>query len=78
MSQITTARNAKTTIYEVHKAGCTHLNFGHMEVMGYVDHEVEDAIAFTKDYAESQDGILATVGPCIKRGKREIYGDADY
>lgn len=70
---VTVARNEKNHgIYEVHKAGCAHLNLRHMDVV--FTHEAAEPVAFARRYAEGQDGILATTGPCVQRGKREVFG----
>lgn len=68
----TVARNSKTSVYEVHKDGCAHLNFPFMEVMvtGVVG---ESGNAVAKQSSEENEGCGYTTGPCVQRGKRPTY-----
>lgn len=66
------ARNERTSLYEVHKAGCAHLNLPHMDVMvGSV--EASDGVTLAENSAYENEGCGYTTGPCVQRGKRETF-----
>lgn len=74
MSQptFTVVRNDKTSYYEVHKFGCSHTKAPHMDVMESPSSDLSgDDLA--KKRADQNHGCAFTTGPCVKRGKREIY-----
>jgi hypothetical protein len=64
MNRYTILRNARTTYYEVHVAGCKHQIARHMEHM--VDQEATSGAALAADSAASNDGCLYRLGPCAK------------
>lgn len=71
MTQFTVARNAKTSLYEIHKEGCAHTNFGFMEATGTV--EAESGNEAAQREAERNDGCAYTTGPCVQRGKHMVH-----
>lgn len=59
------ARNARTSLYEVHADGCRHLIARHLEMMttgnaGETGQEVAD------EFEARNDGCFATLGPCAR------------
>jgi hypothetical protein len=65
VTAFTVARNSRTSLYEVHTAGCAHLISKHLEVGGTFD--AENAAEFAAAYEAGNDGILTTLGPCAKQ-----------
>ena len=76
VTAVTIARNERNHgIYEVHKAGCAHLNLRHMDVMYDGTVTGADVAAYAAAQADDNEGCLYQVGPCLQRGKRPVYGD---
>ena len=71
MATFTIARNNRTSLYEVHKAGCAHTRLGHMDFRTDVEGTDGDTIA--RESAERNEGWGYTTGPCVKRGPRATY-----
>jgi hypothetical protein len=71
----TVARNDKTSFYEVHKAGCAHLNARHMEPSGqYAGQPGAVADAFQA----GNDGCLTRLGPCARKAAPQWRGTCAY
>lgn len=63
------AFNARTTLYEIHRAGCTHLISKHLEVTGSIEATSGEDAART--FEAQNDGCLAKLGPCAKARREE-------
>ena len=62
------ARNASTSLYELHTPGCKHLIAKHMELCGTADGP--NAAAAAAAYEAGNDGILTKLGPCARSADR--------
>lgn len=69
--KFTIARNARTSLYELHKDGCAHTIARHMEVCGNVEGTDGDTVAAYE--ADHNDGCAYTTGPCVKRGNHLVH-----
>lgn len=59
------ARNASTSLYEVHKDGCQHLATGGLENLGTIEgSSAADALA---TFEAANEGCLGKLGPCVQK-----------
>lgn len=65
----TTARNDKTSLYEVHADDCKHLIARHMEVM--TTGNVGEPMDIAQQSAENNGGCVFKLGPCARRTAQE-------
>lgn len=59
------AFNHKNYDYEVHAAGCKHLNAKHLETMGK-ETEAHSGAEVKEAFEAGNDGCYATLGPCAR------------
>jgi hypothetical protein len=64
MKTWTIARNEKTSLYEIHAAGCKHLIAKHLEVMS--DYEAATGAALKETFEARNEDCFAKLGPCAK------------
>ena len=64
MTNFTFARNAKTTLYEVHVTGCAHLISKHLEAC--FAREARSATEAAAEFESRNDGCYTKLGPCAK------------
>lgn len=68
MSDLTVARNDKTSLYEVHVTGCFHLQAPHMEPM-YSSTDFAHPAELVADFENGNEGCYAKLGPCARKLK---------
>lgn len=68
------ARNAKTSLYEVHAHGCTHLTF--LDDAHDIDGTNGPEAAQT--YADQNDGLIIKLGPCVKGPRGVLYQGPEF
>lgn len=66
MTKFQVAFNEKSTVYQVHVAGCFHLKAAHMEVMAG-EYEAETGKQVAVEFMAGNEGCLAALGPCAKK-----------
>src|SRR3954452_21705818 len=64
----TVARNERTSLYEVHLAGCRHLIAAHLDVMAG-EYEAATGAAVKAEFDADNEDCVAKLGPCAKAPK---------
>ena len=67
MTEFSVARNAKTTLYEVHKDGCAHLKLGKFDFVSKTSAATANAAA--SEFEANNDGCFSKLAPCTTGGR---------
>ncbi len=59
------AYNERTSLYEIHKTGCTHLISKHLVSMGH-EYLYETGAEALAEFERGNDGCYGKLGPCAK------------
>lgn len=66
MASYVIARNERTTLYEIHVAGCKHLISRHLEQCARVEGVDMSAADLAAEFERENEDCLTKLGPCAK------------